>query len=154
MLRSWTRNTLEFTTEEKRRKPQPWKPSSASRLNQLNTFCMPDTPEQADSKWLKVIGWPDHVTGDPRKHPKLSRPCPCRWVQELNQLHRTADTDLMESPVPFMVMDAGRSDEAWLLITETRLVASEGGAGLVLTMTVPPAPATVGGGNLPTGFRL
>jgi hypothetical protein len=63
------------------------------------------------------------------------------------------DTDLMESAVPFMAADDGRSDEAWLLITETRLVAS-GGGGLVLTMTVPPAPAAVGGGNFPAGFRL
>lgn len=59
----------------------------------------------------------------------------------------------MESPVPFIAADDERSDDVWLLITETRLVASEGG-GLVLTVTVPPAPATAGGGSLPTGFRL
>jgi hypothetical protein len=65
---------------------------------------------------------------------------------------KSEDTNLRESPVPFMAAD-GRRDEAWLLITETRLAASVEG-GLVLTMTVPPAPAAEGGDNLPTDFRL
>jgi hypothetical protein len=60
----------------------------------------------------------------------------------------------MESPVPFMAADVGWRDAAWLVSPETRLAVPWGGGGLVLTVTVPPAPATVGGGNLPTGFRL
>jgi len=58
-------------------------------------------------------------------------------------------TDLSESPVPFIAAAFGWSDEVWLLFTETRLADPWEGAGLVLTMTVPPA-----GASLPTCFTL